>query len=335
MKTKVSPTVVGVFVLGALLVGIIALMSFGSFNFLSKPQRFIVYFDESVSGLDLGSPVKFRGVRVGRVSQVSLTYDAMTTKSVVAVLCEFNRNVVNAPSGDPIELGRRDQIEELIEAGLRAELGVAGLATGLLYVELDMKDPKDYPAPRRHLMPVDYAIVPAVPSAIAEFQADFTEILKNIKDVDIAGLTEEMHGLLSDTRNQIQNLNTTAISEEITTAAAAYRKIAESPEVPKILTNLDGALVDLRSTLSTLDQNIEPTATELTLTLKRLRQNLDSLEEATNHASRFITAQNGLGTEAADALRQLGDAARAVGRLADYLERNPNALLTGRATDQP
>jgi paraquat-inducible protein B len=330
VKTKVSPTVVGVFVLGAMLLGIIALLSFGSFNFFTKPERFVVYFDESVSGLDLGSPVKFRGVRVGRVSQVSLTYDSMTKKTVVAVLCEFNRNVVNKPSGDSIDLGQREQIEELIDAGLRAELGIAGLATGLLYVELDMKDPEAYPAPRRNLMPVDYAIVPAVPSAIAEFQADFTEILNNIKDVDIAGLTHEMHGLLSDTRNQIQNLNTTAISEEITSTAAAYRQLAEAPEIPSILTNLDSALVDLRSTLEGLDNTIEPTAAELVLTLQRLRENLDSLELATNNASKFIAAQNGLGTEAADALRQLGDAARAVGRLADYLERNPNALISGR-----
>ncbi len=330
MKTKVSPTVVGFFVLGALLLGIVALMSFGSFNFLTKPERFMVYFDESVSGLDLGSAVKFRGVRVGRVSQVSITYDPATQDSVVAVLCEFNRNVLTDPAGNPIDLADRAELEELIAAGLRAELGIAGLATGLLYVELDMKDPSEHPVPERNLVPVDFAIIPAVPSAISEFQASLGQILNNIKDVDLAGLAREMHGLLSDTREQIQNLDTTGISTEITSTARAYRKIAEAPEIPSILTNLDGALVDLRSTLEQIDESVGPTAEELALTLQRLRENLDALEDATTKASRFITAQNGLGTEAADALRQLGDAARAVGRLADFLERNPNALLTGR-----
>ena len=66
MKTKVSPAVVGMFVLGALALGVIALLSFGGLSLFSKPQRFMVYFDESVHGLDLGSPVKLRGVRVGR-----------------------------------------------------------------------------------------------------------------------------------------------------------------------------------------------------------------------------------------------------------------------------
>lgn len=330
MKTKVSPTVVGFFVLGAMFLGIIALLSFGYFNFLTEPSRFMVYFDESVSGLDLGSAVKFRGVRVGRVSQVAVTYDAATKNSVVAVLCEFNRNVLTDPSGDPIDLADRAELEEMIAAGLRAELGVAGLATGLLFVELDMKNPEEYPVPARDIVPVEYAVIPAAPSAISEFQASFTEILANIKDVDFAGLTKEMHGLLSDTRQQIQNLDTTAISTELTATAKSFRKIAESPEIPAILTNLDGALADLRSTLESIDGSVTPVTEELTLTLQRLRQNLDSLEEATGSASRFISAQNGLGTEAAAALSQLGDAARAVGRLADFLERNPNALLSGR-----
>jgi len=331
VKTKVSPTVVGFFVLGAMLLGIIALLSLGSFNFLTKPQRFMVYFDESVSGLDLGSPVKFQGVRVGRVAQVNVTYDTSTQQSVVAVLCEFNRNILTEPDGSPIDLTDRGELEGLIAAGMRAELGILGLATGLLYVELDMKDPVEYPVPARDLVPVDFAIIPAAPSAISEFQASLGQILNNIKDVDLAGLATEMHGLLRDTRDQIQNLDTTTISTEIASTARAYREIAESPQIPSILTNLDGALTDLRTTLEGIDNSIEPTATELALTLQRLRENLDSLEDATNNASRFITAQSGLGTEAADALRQLGEAARAVGRLADFLERNPNALLTGRA----
>lgn len=330
MKTKVSPTVVGFFVLGAFFLGIIALLSFGSFNFLTKPEQFVVYFDESVSGLDQGSPVKFRGVRVGRVAKISVTYNADTKQSVVAVLCEFNRNVLTDTRGKPIQLSNRNELEDLIAAGLRAELGILGLATGLLYVELDMKDPLEYPVPRRDLVPIDYAIIPAAPSAISEFQASFAEILANIKDVDFAALTTEMHGLLTDTREQIQKLDTATISTEITATAQAYREIAQSPHIPSILQKFDTALDNLTSTLQEIEGSLKPTAAELALTLQRLRGSLDSLETATDSASRFIASQSGLGTEAADALRQLGEAARAVGRLADYLERNPNALLSGR-----
>ena len=58
MKTKVSPTIVGAFVIGAMVLGVVALFSFGGINFFEKPQRFVVYFNESVHGLDQGSQVK-------------------------------------------------------------------------------------------------------------------------------------------------------------------------------------------------------------------------------------------------------------------------------------
>src|SRR5690606_23342829 len=112
-----------------------------------------------------------------RVSQVSLTYNDATNQSVVAVRCELNRAVLTDLNGDPIDVTDRAEIERMIDGGLRAQLGVIGLATGLLYVELDFKNPADYPAPASDHVPIDYAVVPAVPSAIAEFQATFSEIL--------------------------------------------------------------------------------------------------------------------------------------------------------------
>ncbi len=91
MKTKLSPAVVGAFVLGAFAIGIIALLALGSLSLFSKPERFMVYFDEAISGLDEGSPVKLRGVRVGHVVGISIRYDQATGKSLAAVLCELNQ----------------------------------------------------------------------------------------------------------------------------------------------------------------------------------------------------------------------------------------------------
>ena len=61
MKLKLSPAAVGMFVLGAMLLGVIAFLSFGGTNIFSKPSRFLIYFDESVSGLDPGASVKVGG----------------------------------------------------------------------------------------------------------------------------------------------------------------------------------------------------------------------------------------------------------------------------------
>src|SRR5690606_37029057 len=109
------PAVVGLFVLGALLLGVIALLSFGGVNFFNKPERFVVYFDESVHGLDLGSPVKFRGVRVGRVVAVKLRYLPEKNSSLVEVQCELTRDVLTGPDGAFIDVSDRDELKALVD----------------------------------------------------------------------------------------------------------------------------------------------------------------------------------------------------------------------------
>ena len=189
MKTKVSPAVIGMFVLGAMALGVFALISIGDVNFFSRPQRFLVNFDETVHGLDAGSPVKLRGVRVGRVVSINLRYQPDSSESVVTVVCELSRDVLADKEGVPIDVSDRAELERLIARGLRAQLGVIGLATGLLYVELDFFDPKAYPAPPTSAVDLRYANVPAVPSTISEFQASLSEILTNLKGIDFAGLS--------------------------------------------------------------------------------------------------------------------------------------------------
>ena len=198
MKNKVSPAIVGLFVLGAFVLGFISLLAFGGVNFFSKPERFIVYFDESIHGLDLGSPVKLRGVRVGRVVNFNLRYMPEQKKSVVAVVCELSRNVITDERGNPLDVSDRKQLQALVDRGLRAQLGVIGLATGLLFVELDFLDPQVYPMPPSGGMKSPYVEMPAVPSAISQFQSNFTGILENLKQVDFAALAKEVQGLLAD-----------------------------------------------------------------------------------------------------------------------------------------
>src|ERR1051325_3053280 len=176
MKTKFNPGVIGAFVIGGFALLVIALLSFGGVSFFTKPQRFVVYFDESIHGLDKGSPVKLRGVRIGRVTSLNIRYDEKTNKSVVAVVCEFSQNIVTDPKGGEFDVSSRAQLQMLVDKGLHAQLGVLGLATGLLFVELDFFDPKEYPVTNPIAEP-RYVLVPAVPSAITEIQNSVTDIL--------------------------------------------------------------------------------------------------------------------------------------------------------------
>ncbi len=338
MKTKVSPTVVGLFVLGALLLGAIALFSFGGVSFFSKPERFIVYFDESIHGLDNGSPVKFRGVRIGRV--VGLNVRAIPhaagsdeSGSLVAVVCELSRDVVADGLGNPVDVSDRDELQHLIDAGLRAQLGVIGYATGLLYVELDFYDPALYPARRNDKLASTYLEMPAIPSKSAEFMRSLEEILTNLKGVDFPGLAAEVRSLLAETRAQVKAADLASVSREWADAGRSVRALADSPELKAVLANAASASARLDRVLADLEKNAGPGAEQFNLAIQDARAAMRQLTDTTTVMKRFINAQQYLGDDASKAFARLGEASAAVARLADFLERNPNALLSGRATD--
>jgi paraquat-inducible protein B len=329
VKTKFSPTVVGAFVLGGFALIIIGLLSFGGVSFFSKPQRFVVYFDESIHGLDLGSPVKLRGVRVGRVVDLNIRYDEKKNHSVVVVVCEFSKNMVTDTKGGLINVSERGELQNLVDRGLRAQLGVLGLATGLLFVELDFLDPKEYPADNR-VTELRYTVVPAVPSAISEFQASASEILANLQKVDFAGISVELKALLVTTRRQVDGLDLKGVVAQWKTTGVAVETAATAPEIRQTFANLNAAVTDLRTLLAKLDTQVTPAGKELAETLAQAKVTLESFNAAANDARRFIAAQGGLSDDLTRTLNQLGEAAESVQRLADFIERNPNALISGK-----
>ncbi|HZP60340.1 MAG TPA: MlaD family protein [Opitutaceae bacterium] len=330
MKPKLSPSVIGAFVVGALLLALIALLSFGGLSLFSQPQRFVVYFDESVHGLDLGSPVKLRGVRVGRVVDLSVRYDAAKNHAVAAVVCELNRNIITDPRGAPIDLSKRGVFQNMVDRGLRAQLGVVGLATGLLFVELNYLDPQEYPAPPVNFTEVKYAVVPAVRSLTSEYQASFSVILNNLKKVDFEGLVENLKGLVTDAHRQLDGADVKGMVNQWKDAGVAVKDLASSPDARQAFANLNAAITGLRGVLAKLDTQVTPAGENLTATLKEARSALERFNTAAASAQHFIEAQNGVGEQAAQTLQQLGEAAEAVRRLADFLERDPNALLVGK-----
>jgi paraquat-inducible protein B len=329
MKTRISPSLVGFFVLGFLVLGVIALLSFGGVNFFSKPQRFVVYFDESIHGLDLGSPVKLRGVRVGRVVDLALNYDEKANTAVVAVTCEFNKNMMKNRDGVMIDVSKRERLDALVASGMRAQLGVQGLATGLLFVELDFADvATQVPSPTG--APTTLAVVPSMRSAIAEFQASLTEILSNVKNVDFPALGREIHGLLADTRKQVNGMNLSEVTREWSRAGAAVAKLAESEELHKVAGNINRTLGRIDETVAHIDAAVGPASGDLAKVLTEAREALVAFRETAQNARNFISAQSGLSDEAARTLMKFSEAADSISKLADFIERNPNALLTGR-----
>lgn len=329
MKTKISPAIVGLFVLGAFALGILALLSFGGVNIFSQPQRFVVTFNETVHGLDLGSPVKLRGVRVGRVADLSVRYDQTTSQARVRVVCELTRSKISNPQGVEIDVSNRKEVEDLIQHGLRAQLGVLGLATGLLYVEMDFYDPKLYPADAE-AKDAQYAVMPALPSTIAEFQSNLSGILTDLNKIDFAGLGREAQGLLVDTRRQLNRTDLPALVEQWRRTGASVDTLVNSAQVKELLTHLNTLAIQLDATLALVNKQVAANGTELQATLQAAQATIKNFNETAATVDKFVQANRGVGEDVAAALKQVSDAAASIQRLSEFLERNPNALILGR-----
>lgn len=328
MKTKISPSAVGMFVMGAMVLGIVAYLSFGGSNVFSKPSRFLMYFNESVSGLDPGAAVKLNGVRIGRVAAISVRYDAVTKQSLVRTVCEIDRNILTDNAGATIDMTDVAAFEGLIDRGLRARLNLTGI-TGLLFVELDFEDPREYPADPRY-MAEQYPTVPTIPSPISEVQQSVVEIVAKIKKVDFEGLSKQLKTLLATTNQKVGDFDAKALGEKVGGAADAVTAFVNSPEARQTFVNLNAALGDLRVVLARIDGNVGPLSEEMKQTLANAQTALKSLETAAATTQRFVAAQGNVGDEVSSSLRQLSDAAASLERLSDALTRNPSSLIVGK-----
>ncbi len=333
MKTKFSPAVVGAFVLGALVLALAALLTIGGINPFVRPERFEVFFYEPIQGLELGSPVKLRGVRVGRVVDLNVRYNPRSNESVVAVVCELDKNAIRDAQGADLDVTAPGELKSLVARGLRGQLAVASLATGPLFVELDFYDPKSYPPPPVP-GPASYPVVPSVPSLISEFQSNVSEILGEMHRVDFEGLSNDLKALLVTARRDADGLDLRGLVAQWTATGAALESVANSPQIPQALATANAALADLRATLATLNGQAAVSGRELQATLARTQATLREFDAAAQSVRHFVDAQRDLGGDVGQTLAQLSAAAESVRRLADFLERNPNALIAGRRPPQ-
>jgi len=321
VKAKLSPALVGSFVLGAFVLIVAALLSFRSTHLFSKPGRFVAYFHESVQGLDVGGAVKLRGVRAGRVVAIRVYYDSKARQSQVGVVGELDQNVIRDRAGQMIKITDRATLQRLIEEGLRAKIDLVGI-TGLQFVELDFLDPQQFPAPRLE-GEAEYPVVPTVPSGMSELIANLSKIVNNLKHVDFAELSHELKSLLATANQEVGDLDLKRMVAKVTAAAESIEALAGSAEAKAAFPNLNKTATDVQGLVAKLDTQAEPVRTELVRTLH-------SFHDAAESVRKLLGPQSDLGEQAVRTLRQVTETAESLQQLADFLERNPNALITGR-----
>ncbi len=133
MSKKANKTAIGAFVVGAVILSILAIAVFGLGALFDRSDKYVLYFDASIKGLSVGAPVIFKGVKIGNVSDISLMYDPKTKNVLIPVIIDVELARVK---GVPEDLGYPDYLV-LVEKGLRARLEVQNFITGQLMIEFD------------------------------------------------------------------------------------------------------------------------------------------------------------------------------------------------------
>ncbi|MBF0489535.1 MAG: MCE family protein [Candidatus Omnitrophica bacterium] len=178
MSKKVNKTLMGVFVIGALALLLVAIVVFGSGELFKQTNKFVLYFDGSVKGLAIGAPVMFRGVSIGTVRNISLIYDAKAGTIMLPVIVEIEQGrIKGAPS-----FGEVGGDQKMIALGLRAKLEVQSFLTGQLMISFDFYP--DQPAKLRAIIN-QYPELPTLPTSTDIFELmneiPIKEISKNLE----------------------------------------------------------------------------------------------------------------------------------------------------------
>jgi phospholipid/cholesterol/gamma-HCH transport system substrate-binding protein len=203
---------IGLFVISAIVIGVIGVVVLGGAKFFQKKNIIETYIDESVQGLDIGSPVKFRGVPVGNVEEITLTgVEYGTRRGYVVVRAGISRNVFQFSLADPANPAFIAEVQR----GLRVRLAPQGL-TGQAYLEADYLNPKLNPPLEIDWRP-KYPYVPSAQSRITQLSDAVERILRNVEQLDI----QRLIGSVESSLKTIDKLASGANLDKISTQAVA------------------------------------------------------------------------------------------------------------------
>jgi paraquat-inducible protein B len=319
MSRRADPKLIGLFVLGAIGILIAAIVIFGSGRLFVRTQTFVLFFQDDVAGLNVGAPVTFRGVRIGSVANILIRYDSDRGRATVPVYITVQPDkIVVSGNGD-----RPENPQVLIEKGLRAQLRLQSFVTGLLAVNLDFEP--DVPPMFVGAEP-NYPEIPTARSSIAELRSSFGDVVADFRKLPIKETIEQMAAsarnldrLVNNTDSLVTNLN--------------GRLDETLREVPPMLQSIGQAAQDVSRLARNVDQGVPTIRDGAAEAVKRLNATLAEVQKAVAGIQSAVGDSSPLQSQMNRTLSDVGDAAVAVRALAEYLNQNPRALLTGRGKD--
>ena len=344
MGKQASRTVIGAFVVGAIALAVAGVLVFGSGKLLSKQARFVMFFDGSLKGLQVGAPVVMQGVKIGEVTDIYVMADPATLEFYTPVFVKIDPGKIRVAGQETTTWKTRKEeysdYQSLVKKGMKAQLALQSYVTGQLWIGLGLYPDKPV---RLVGMIKDVPEIPTIPPTLEEFSKTIGELpVKQIVwklDNVITGIDRLVNS--PELQRTVVNLEKATgdidrlvkrVDSQVEPLSSDVRRTLE--EANKTLASAQGALAQTEKTLAFKEGVPGQIAENLLATLTSARSALDESRKALV-AVQDLTSQSAyLGYEADSTLEQVKSLSRSMRSLTDYLDRHPESLIRGKSPDK-
>lgn len=327
MTKNISNFKMGIFILAAVALFCTMLFFLGMSDLFVRKAHMITYFRESVQGLSVGSPVKYKGVSIGSVSDISIRVD----DSIICVGVDIELKAFSSKSGvEPFKTQEefRRYVNREIRQGLRCRLEYAGI-TGLRYLELDYYErPGDAPRSEVALDLNDDVYVPSEPSAFKDIAKSLNTSLERISRIRFEEISDNMIKSLDDINQFINSkelkntlAHLTKISQNLEQTTGSISKVATEQRLEEMASTIEKTLRDL----STLAEKLATDAEQA-----KIAESAKSFREAADAVKSAAVSVDDRRFQATQALDKLSQTLDALRELVNTLNEDPSAIFSGR-----
>ncbi len=272
---------IGIFVLIAVALITVAIILFGAGLFAQNELYVESYFAESITGLSVGSPLEFRGVRIGHVARIGFVgnqYKLDEESGAQAKYASYVRVVSGVLRAKLPELDDRrieTVLEQMIERGLRVRV-TSNILTGQAYLEANYLDPNRFPAEEVPWKP-RYPVIPSAPSELTTIKDSIDSILTQLQEIDVKGLVESLDRVFASLDTAISEAGLAELSMEARGLLRVSREKIDALETGKINADVGRLLGSLNQTVA--DANVPALSQEAQSLIAELRTTNDYLQD--------------------------------------------------------
>jgi len=336
MARRVSSTSIGAFVLASLGLAVIVAVVLGSGTLFTHPRYYICMFQGNLNGLKVGAAVKVKGVQIGTVEKIGLRLtpgegvlrQVRSSQMSLPVIFqldekEFKRKGATGAALEP------EEFQGLIQQGLRAQLNMESLLTGLLYIDLAFHP--EQPA-HFYIKPGSgpFPEIPTIPTDMEQIREDATRALAKVEKIDFNKLVDS----ITDAGISVSQL---AGDPQLRKTIESIDEIVADPSIRQAINKAQVTLDDVNKAVVAANDTIDRTAPKIDALIASLQKSSSDLQAALVQArSTMASAQVVISPGSPvvykldSTLDNLADASRSIHDLADYLQRNPSALIRGK-----